>query len=429
MDQPSPEATPGRPREIFAWALYDWANSAFSTILITIMVGYIQQVVVPGKWGQVAYTAGIAVAMLTVAVLSPILGALADANCSKRKWLALTAFSGAGCGMLIACLPPSSGWLVVALFVITSLMFDLSLGFYNGFLPEIADQQTMNRVSAWGYTLGYLGGAIALVLALLVTKYGPAWGLPSLADRLRVGILIMGLWWGGFSIPTIWILRDRGHPLGSREPIHRAAVTAFRQVGHTLSRVRVYRILALFLLAFLLYNDGVQSVINLAGTFALNDLHFGVDELAMVILMIQFMAMPGAMLVGWLSDRIGQKATLMGCLVIWVGVVLAAWFIKAKLSFWILGAVVALVMGGTQSVSRAMMGYMTPPQRTAEFFGFFNLSGKASSCLGLGLCAAIIATTGSIRGAIISLLIFFLVGGAIVAWIDVAAGRRQAMEA
>jgi len=287
----------------------------------------------------------------------------------------------------------------------------------------------MNRVSAWGYALGYVGGALALILAMLVAKFGETLGLPTASAQLRVGILIMGLWWGGFTLPTLWILRDRGQPPETPEPLHRAAAAAVREVGRTLSRVRAYRILALFLLAFLLYNDAVQSVINLAGIFALDELKFDVDKLALVILMIQFMAIPGAMLVGRFSDRFGPKPTLMGCLAIWVVIVLSAWFVTDELPFWILGAAVALVMGGTQSVSRAIMGYMTPPQRTAEFFGFFNLSGKAASCLGLGLCAAIIAVTDSARGAILSLVILFLAGGALVVRLNVERGRRQALEA
>lgn len=458
----NPTSPPGRPREILAWAMYDWGNSAYSTLSITILVAYIQKVVLPYrweplarawpvveqidfpgssdllvwawgvalsiKWGPVVWAWGISLSMLIAALLSPVLGAVADANSSKRKWLAATALSGAATGVLLACVP-NWPWLVVLLFVAMSLCFELSLGFYNGFLPEIADEQSINRISAWGYALGYLGGALALVLALLILQYGHLVGLPDKVVQLRAGILIMGLWWGVFTLPTLWILRDRGRPPRQKQPMPAAARDALGEVRRTLGNIRLYRMLALFLLGFLFYNDGIQTVISQSSTFALEDLKFSENELALLVLMIQFVALPGALLVGYLADWLGQKPTLIGCLLIWVGLVVAAFFVTTKPPFWVLGAVLALVLGGTQSVSRAIMGLMTPPRHTAEFFGFFNFSGKATSFLGTFLFGLIIWTTGSPRKAIVSLLVFFLLGLAIVAWVNVQRGRRQALSA
>ncbi|MCX7426440.1 MAG: MFS transporter, partial [Planctomycetia bacterium] len=165
MTIPTTARARNRPAEVFAWAMYDWANSAFSTISITILVYYIQGVVLPGTWGEIAWAWGISLSMLVAAVLAPIVGAMADANRSKRRWLATTALSGAAAAVLLAAMPPTSVWAIMTLFVLMCLGFEMSLGFYNGFLPEIADERTMNRVSAWGYALGYLGGALALVLA------------------------------------------------------------------------------------------------------------------------------------------------------------------------------------------------------------------------------------------------------------------------
>jgi len=438
---PRPNGGPagGRPREIFAWAMYDWANSAYSTLSITILFGYLTTVVFlpDDPWGPTVWAWGISLSMLLAAVLSPVLGAVADANRSKRAWLARTALPGAAAVVLLALVPPDRTWPIVALFITASFFFEISLGFYNGFLPEIADETTINRVSAWGYALGYLGGALALLLALSVIVYGERLGLPSYADGgapvlpLRIGILIMGLWWGLFTLPTLWILRDRGRAPGQKLPAKQAVGRAAGEVVRTLRNVRRYKMLALFLLAFLFYNDGIQTVISQSSTFATKtpEINFGTEQLILLVLLIQFLALPGAMLVGSLADRLGQKPTLIMCLAIWVGLVVAARFVSSPEQFWVLGAILALVLGGTQSVSRAIMGRMTPPKHTAEFFGFFNLSGKATSFLGTFLFGLIFKLTNDPRTAVLSLLVFFLLGWAIIALVNIEEGRRRALRA
>ncbi len=430
-----PTANPAgfsRSAEVLAWATYDWANSAYSTLSITILVNYLQRVVFPsdrfGDTGAVVWAWGISGSMLLAAILAPVVGAMADANSNKRTWLAITGLGGAVAAVALGLIPPDWPWVVVVFFFLTSLLFELSLGFYNGFLPEIANEETMNRISARGYALGYIGGALALVLAILVMQFGDAFGIGDKTLQLRIGLVIMGGWWGLFTLPTLWVLRDRRPPPERRKPFFAAGRQAVREVGGTLRNIRQYRMLAIFLLGFLFYNDGIQTVISQASTFAIKDLEFDTGELIGLILMIQFLAMPGALLVGWLGDRVGQKATLMGCLAIWVGLVVAAYFIHAKLWFWALGVVLAMVMGGTQSVSRAIMGMMTPERHTAEFFGFFNLSGKATSFMGTFAFGLVILLTGSSRQAIVSLVVFFLIGWVLAARVNVAEGRRQALE-
>ena len=557
----------GTRREVFAWAMYDWANSAWSTILITVVVFYLTTVVTPSDWGPWFYGNGVGISMFVAALLSPVLGALADARASKRAWLAITALGGAGAAVLMGLLPPNPAWLALAMFFIANLGFELSYGICNGFLPEISDDSTVNRVSAWGFGAGYVGGGLALALALVVMLKGDLFGLPSgtyltcdyndsldgkfvvdipegayavkiwggdvvhegtveefkvggdepsspayqngkltismpwtkknipiqgleilgagtpfearfdfgtlgspvetgyvqvtpetqygsheikLNDqpqslnfgwqvgtvtgadavnplRMRIALVLGGLWWGIFSLPAVLFLRDKVQPRAQQQSVFAATRGAFAQVGQTLKHVRHYRTLALFLLGFLLFNDGMQTVISQASVFAKEELKMTTVDLIPLILMIQFVSLPGALFVGWLSDKIGQKPTLLATLVVWIGLVLSAFFVTTSGQFWIMGFVLALVMGGAQSVSRAIMGRMTPETRAAEFMGFFNFSGKATSILGPVLFANTLKATGSAHWAILSLLVFFVLGTLLVLPVNVAQGQREAL--
>jgi len=272
-----------------------------------------------------------------------------------------------------------------------------------------------------------------LVLALVLFFYGHLLGLPrSDADARallpRLGLLIMGLWWGVFTLPAVFWLKDRKPPPDHPQPLLPAVRAALSEVVRTLGNFRHYRALAIFLVAFLLYNDGVQTVISQASVFADKVLRMETGELVMVILMIQFAAMPGAWLVGWLADRVGQKRILSLCLAVWIVLLTAAFFVRTNVHFWCMAVVVALVLGGTQSVSRAIMGLMTPVEHTAQFFGFFNLSGKATSVFGPIFFSTILYTTGSAHWALTSLLLFFVIGWILVCFVDVApaaSGRKQ----
>lgn len=426
----------GTRREEIAWAMYDWASSAWSTLQITIVVYYITAVVFPREGtiftGANIYGYGIGISMFMAALAAPVIGAMADARANKRAWLAFATILGAGCGTLMGLVPTSATWLIAILFFLTCLGFELSWGIYNGFLPEIADESSMNRVSAWGFGFGYVGGGIALLLSILVLQLGHHLGLPNSADNvvphLRIGILIMGAWWGLFSLPTLLILRDKSPPKGERLPVVPQTRAAFSQVIATLKHIRHYAPLALFLLGFLFYNDGMQTVITQASVFAERELKMEASELAMMILMVQFISLPGALFVGKLSDWIGAKLTLHLNLAVWVGLLVAAFFVTTKTQFWVMAAVLALVMGGAQSVSRAIMGFMTPASRSAEFMGFFNLSGRAVSTLGPMLFATTLHITGSAHYAILSLLVFFLIGWSIVTFVDVQKGQQQAQQ-
>ncbi len=417
----------GTRRQLWAWACYDWANSAYSTLSITVLVVYITKIALPGDAGTIAWSYGIGASMFLSALISPVLGALADARANKRTWLAITAFGGAGASLLLGLLP-TIPVLVVALFLTAHVLFELSFGFYNGFLPELADENQLNRVSSWGFAAGYIGGGLALALALVVFLVGPSLGLATVELQLRGALVLMGLWWGVFTIPTILVLRDRGTPRTSRLGFGVAARAAFAEVGHTLRHIGKYRTLSVFLAGYLLYNEGINTVLTQASVFADRVLQMSPQELGQVVLLIQFAAFPGALLIGWLADRWGQKPALMLCLAGWTILLVAACFVTTRLQFWGLASFLALIMGGTQSVSRSIMGYMTPASRTAEFMGFFSLSQKATSMVGPMIFGTVVVRTGNAHLAILSLLGFILVGWAVVSRIDLQRGRVEALE-
>ncbi|NND96410.1 MAG: MFS transporter [Pirellulaceae bacterium] len=408
-----------RDKTVLCWAMYDWANSAYTTLLITVLVTYLQRVVFPteswGHVGAVVWAWGISASMFLGAVLSPIVGAIADARRCKRQLLAITALVGSVASILLGVVPPRMYVIVVALFVVANLMLELSLGVYNGFLPEIVDDDQVNAASAWGYGLGYLGGGIALLLAMGIIHFGDRLALPTMTSRLQCSLILMGCWWGIFTLPAILVLRDNTADSPSDHTLSQAIRGSVGDVTKTLRDLRKHAAVALFLLSFLFYNDGVQTIISQASTFALQELAFPEAELMAVILMIQFLALPGAIIVGWCADKFGQKGTLLTCLVVWAGVLVSALAVTNKLGFWLLAMVIAFVLGGTQSVSRSLMATMIPKDKNAQYFGFFNLSGKATSFLGTFLFGAIVAVTGSSRVAIFGLLPLFLIG-AILLW-------------
>ncbi|MBX9791359.1 MAG: MFS transporter [Pirellulales bacterium] len=433
--EPSPSTRPirGTRKEVWAWAMYDWASSAWSTLQITIVVYYITVIVLPGAPGTYVYGYGIGISMFLAAIASPIIGALADARANKRTWLIFATVLGACCSAGMALVPTSLGWLVAVLFFGACLGFELCWGIYNGFLPEIADDDSMNRVSALGFGMGYIGGGLALLIAIVVLQAGHLFGLPNSKDdatvHLRIGLLITGAWWGLFSIPTFLVLRDKQKPQTAPLPVFDAAKAAIRQVGRTIMHFRNYGTLAMFLIGFLFYNDGMQTVITQASVFAERELRMTAGELAQMILMVQFVSLPGALAVGKLSDWIGAKTMLHIMLAIWVGLLVTAFFVTTKTQFWCMAVVLALVMGGGQSVSRAIMGFITPEKHAAEFMGFFNLSGRAASMLGPMLFSTTLNTTGSAHIAILSLLVFFIIGWALVLPVNIAYGKAQAGKA
>ncbi len=441
----SAEIGPVTRREVWGWGLYDFANSPFATTILAVIFNrYFADVLAGGEEGVVLNLLGYAVrvpgvtlftyilaaAMLIVAILAPVLGAIADSSGSKKKFLAFFCYLGVGATALLYFANEGQYWRGAIFFIVAQVGFAAGNIFYNAFLPEISTPRNIGRISGFGFMLGYIGGATLLAINLVMLSY-PEWIGFDAPFTPQATFLSVAVWWGVFAIPTFLWVHERQPPtaLPPGKSYLRAGV---QRVGKTLRNLRRYRELTKFLVAFLIYNDGIQTIIVVAAIFV--DELVGMSEGAIVglFLMIQATAFVGALLMGWLSDRIGNKRTISITLLVWTVVAVWGYFLgftgNPQYEVWIMGIVVGMVLGGSQSASRALQGNFTPEANSAEFFAFYGIAGKFSSVLGPLVYGSVYALIG-IRSATLSLAVFFVVGLVILHFVDEEEGMRQAKTA
>ena len=407
-------AAPAPRREIFAWALYDFGNSAFATtILAVVFQRYFTNALgaPPSAWGY-----AVSLATILSAVILPVLGAVCDYTASKKRWL--FRFWLLGCAASTALFFPSTWESSRGLFMLALIGFEASTAIYNGFLVEIATRETFTRVSSFGWALGYLGGGLHLAVALLILTKWESFGLnKETHEHVRVALGSAGLWWFVCALPTFVILRERAIPRPV-PPGQSLLGAGFRKVGVTLANIRRIPTLALFTVAYLLFSDAIQTVIVMSSGFGDKVLGIKDDEMIRCFLMIQGVAFVGALAFGRLAGWIGDKRALILGLFVWCGVVAWGAMMGSRWEFWAVGAVVGLVMGGTQAVARSMLARFTPPTSAAEFFGFYSIVGKFASALGPALYSFVMdlslnrgaSLSTSFRIASLSVGIFFVAG-------------------
>lgn len=416
-------------RRINGWAMYDWANSAYvTTVAVAVLPAYFAASVAPQQGVellgmQVKATSlwGYAVSLAAVAVfiISPLLGAIADYSASKRRMLMLFCATGSLCALLLLFSGPGLVFYTLALFVVAQIAFNGGNVFYDAFLPHIAGPELQDRVSGKGFALGYLGGGIQFALALgLVAGHGYLGISQGLAARLAMAMA--GLWWGGFALITFTRLDEGSTPrplppeLADKPHLLAYARAGARQVRQSLVHLRGRRRLVVFLLAFLCYNDGIQTVIAMATIYGKEELGFSTTVLMLTLLMIQFLAFFGALALSRLAGRLGARRTLMLALIGWCGIAVYGYFLQHPWEYFLLGAAVGLVLGGSQALSRSLYSNMIPPQSSAEYFGYYSVFSKFSSIGGPFLFAVIAQITGSSRNALLSLIVFFVLGLALL---------------
>jgi MFS transporter, UMF1 family len=415
-----------RPREVWAWAFYDFANSGYTTVVITAVFNayFVAEVAGRAPWATFAWTSALAVSYALIMLTAPVIGAYADAHAAKKRLLLVTT---AGCVVFTAGLAfVGRGDLAlgIGLIILSNFFFGSGENLVAAFLPEIAEGEAMGRVSGWGWSLGYLGGLVALGACLAYVTYAQAQGA-SAADFVPVTVLITAAIFALASLPTFLFLRERAQPAAGAADVVKSA---FARVAETLGHAQRHADLWRFLVCVVFYQAGIQTVIVLAAVYAQEVMGFKTPDTLMLILVVNITAAAGAFVFGQVQDRLGHVRTLVLTLIGWLVAVVLAWLADGPVLFWIVANIVGLCLGSSQSAGRALVGYLSPPSRTAEFFGLWGLAVKLSAILGpvtYGLVTWI--THGNHRFAMLVTGVFFLIGAAILATLDVARGRRAAL--
>lgn len=429
-------------REIFGWAMYDWANSAFSTTVGTVFLGpYIASLaataaeafpdgnarffgipVAPDSFLPycISFSVGLQVLFL------PILGAIADYSHMRKRMMQIFAFIGAIATILMFLITGDLWWLGGVLYIVANLAFGAAIVFYNAYLPDIASEEERDRVSSYGWAMGYLGGGVLLALNLAFFIFSEDLGVPG-DLAVRINLASAGIWWLAFSFLTWSRLRPR-HASRALPAGETYVSVGFKQLGHTFREIKHFPETLKYLLAYFLYNDGIQTVIAVSSTFAAAPLIRGgielpQDTLIALILMIQFVAFFGALFWGKLAKWIGAKQSIIVALVIWAGVVIFAYGgLKGDsriLQFFILGVFIALVMGGSQAISRSLFSQMIPTGKEAEFYSFYEVSERGTSWTGPLIFGLVNQMFGSLRYGILALIFYFIAGLIVLPFVNV----------
>jgi UMF1 family MFS transporter len=425
-------------REQRGWYVYDWANSAFQTSVVTVFAGpyltavaeaaagadgFVRPLGIPIR-AAAYYPYLVSLSALLQVVAMPIVGAIADRTGHRRLLLAVTAFTGAAATVLLWTVEGPAYLLGAGLFLVATVAYGCSIVVYNAFLPDIAAPDERDAVSSRGWALGYLGGGLLLAVHLVLVTAAEN---PGVAARVAIGSA--GVWWAAFTLVPLRILSNPPVRAHATTPGGLGSLTAgFLQLAATLRVVAGARTTLAFLAAYLLYNDGIQTVISQSAVYAAAELDLDQPAIAAAVLLVQFVAVAGAYGLGVLAGRRGAKRVVLASLVVWMVVLAAAYVLPAgrPVAFFALAALIGVVLGGTQALSRSLFSQMVPDGREAEYFSVYEVSDRGTSWLGPLLFALALQFTGSYRVAILSLLIFFALGFALLWRIDL---RRAVAEA
>jgi len=401
--------------QIFVWTLFDFANTSFSVLVVAVGYSLYFKEIVAGGAGKGDFLWGLAVSlsMFITAAIAPILGATSDfAHLRKRFLLVFTLVSVIATALLYF-VEPGMILLGIILFIVANVGFEGGIVFYDAFLPLLTAERTLGRVSGYGFAMGYVGSLASLLIAMPLYAGGFS---PENLHNVKLSFVVAAGMFLLFSAPLFVFLRDHKRVFPEKISYMKAG---YQRVKDTITHLRVQKHVALFLIAFFIYNDGILTVISFASIYAKESLMFTLQEILLLFALVQASAIIGSLTIGVLTDKVGPKKTVTGTLLMWIIVVVAAYFVTEKSLFYVIGAIAGAAMGGSQSASRTFMALLTPPEREAEFFGFYDgLCGKASAVIGTFIFGLLSLVTGSQRIAIISVGLFFVIGAQLLQRVD-----------
>ncbi|MFZ2448065.1 MAG: MFS transporter [Syntrophobacteraceae bacterium] len=402
-----------------SWALYDWANSAFAT---TVMAGFFP-VFFKDYWcaGVDAATstfrlgAANSAASLLVLVMAPALGAIADAGGARKKFLLFFATVGIVATAMLYFVSRGEWGAAAAVYVLGSVGFNCSILFYDSLLVDVGPPEKYDYLSALGYALGYLGGGLLFAQNVLMATKPEMFGVAGPAEAIRVSFVLVALWWAVFTIPLALNVTER--PARAAVSRSRMVSDGIRRVGTTFREIRRYKTVFLFLIAYWLYIDGVDTIIRMAVDYGLS-IGFSSSSLILALLIVQFVGFPAAIAFGKIGEKIGAKNGIYIGIAVYLGVTVWGYFMKNESEFYVLAVAVGLVQGGVQSLSRSYFARIIPPERAGEFFGFYNLLGKFAAVIGPVLMGWTALAFAEPRYAILSVAVLFVGGGAVLYFVD-----------
>ncbi len=411
-------------KEIIGWAMYDVADSSFTTVIVSVFYAVYFTKIVAGEtgYGDSLWALANSASGVAVALIAPILGAIADFSGARKKFLALCAvvivvFTGA-----LYVVTPGMVFVGIALYIVANIGFTGGGIFIDSFLPGISNESNAGRISGMKWAMGYASGLVCIVLCGPLAAGLSEGATAEQVDAVRLIPLVVAAYYAVAVIPTFLLLRERSSPQ-PLPPGENYFTFAFKRLGETFGHFRRYRELLKLFVSFLVYNEGINTVIAFSAIYAAATIGFTPGDLVWLFVVTNVVALCSAIGFGLLGDRIGQKTTIMITLAIWIVAVTLAYFAYSKEAFWVVGVLAGIGMGSTQSVTRSLVAQFTPPARSAEFFGFLGISGKAISFIGVNVFGWISSLTGSQRPAILSIGVFFVAGAILLSFVDERKGK------
>jgi len=414
-------------RILRSWKMYDWANSAFATTIMAAVLPEFYSSVAGSTLDKTTATSywgySNTIAMLIIAITAPILGAIGDHSGAKKSFLGGFAALGILATALLIGIGSGMWFYASVLYICGRVGFGSSNIFYDSLLPHVARAEEIDRVSAEGYAYGYLGGGILLALNLLMIMKPDFFGIPDAQWASRISFLTVALWWALFSIPLFRNVSEP-HALVTGDESPNPFLAGYQRLRKTFRDLRKFKDLVKFLVAFWLYNDGIGTIIIMAVIFGA-EIGIGRFHLIGAILMVQFLGFPFTAFFGRLPKKLGTKNSILLALGVYAIITILGYFMQKPAHFWLLAFLVSMVQGGSQALSRSMYASMTAPSKSAEFFGFYNVSSKFAGIIGPAIFGIVGQLTGTSRLSIIAIIIFFLAGALMLAMVD----HREGIEA